>query len=189
MSSPTDVHWRAAHRVLMYARDNADLSITLGSHNLTLSGHSDLDWAKKREYRWSTTGFLFCLGKSPVSLKSKQKPTIALLLTEAKYMAPTDTACQAIWWRTILVKLGILNLSLPTVIHYNNKGAGELARNPCLHSRSKHIDVKHHFICECLANSTVSLTQVPTLSMLAEVLTKPLKCLKHADNVKVLFKA
>lgn len=189
MSCPTDEHWKAAQRVLVYARDTADLSVTLGGHDLTLTGHSDSDWAEQREDRRSTTGFLFCLGKSPVSWKSRRQPTIALSLTEAEYMALTDTAREALWWRAILEELGVINLSSATVIHYDNKGAGDLAKNPCHHSRSKHIDVKHHFIRECLANSTISLHQVPTLSMLADVLTKPLKRIKHADNVRALFEA
>lgn len=71
MSSPTDVHWRAAQRVLVYARDTAKYSITLGGNDLTLSGHSDSDWAEQREDRQSTTGFIFCLGNSPVSWKSR----------------------------------------------------------------------------------------------------------------------
>lgn len=61
-------------------------------------------------------------------------------------MAITDAAREAIWWQSIMQEFGHIDLSVPTVIHYDNKGAGELAMNPCHHSRSKHIDVKHQFI-------------------------------------------
>lgn len=189
MSSPNDAHWKAAQRVLVYVRDTADMSITLGGEDLVLSGHSDSDWAKHREDRRSTTGFLFNLGMSPVSWKSRRQPTIALSSTEAEYMALTDTAREAIWWRSVLDELGFSDPSRPTVIHYEDKGAGDLARNPCHHSRSKHIDVKHHFIRECISNSVISLNQVPTNSMLADILTKPLKRIKHAENLQLLFKA
>lgn len=189
MTSPTDEHWKAAQRVLIYARDTSDYLITLGGNDLTLNGHSDSDWAEQREDRRSTTGFMFCLGPSPVSWKSKRQPTIALSSTEAEYMALTDASREAIWWRSILSELLPINLSHPTVIHYDNKGAGELAMNPCHHSRSKHIDVKHHFIRECISSSIICLKQVPTVSMLADILTKPLKKLKHIANVKMLFKA
>lgn len=67
MNSPTDIHWRDAQRVLIYVRDTSSFSITLGGDYLTLSGHSDSDWAEQREDRRSTTGFIFSLGKSPVS--------------------------------------------------------------------------------------------------------------------------
>lgn len=189
MNNPTDIHWKAAQRVLIYARDTSEYSITLGGNDLTLSGHSDSDWAEQREDRRSTTGFIFCLGKSPVSWKSRRQPTIALSSTEAEYMALTDSAREAIWWRNIMNEFECIDLSLPTLVNYDNKGAGELALNPCHHARSKHIDVKHHFIRECISNNLISLKQVPTLSMLADILTKPLKKLKHMANVKLLFQA
>lgn len=104
-------------------------------------------------------------------------------------MALTDTAREAIWWCLILNELGFLVSSQPTVIHYDNKGAGDLSKNPCHHSRSKHIDVKRHFIREYIANSTISLHQVPTTPMLADILTKPLEHIKYAANLQVLFEA
>lgn len=189
MSNPTDIHWQAAQRVLIYVRDTADFSITLGGEDLELSGHSDSDWAKQREDRRSTTGFVFSLGAYPVSWKSRRQPTIALSSTEAEYMALTDASREAIWWRSLLKEITAMDASKSTVIHYDNKGAGELALNPCHHSRSKHIDVKHHFIRECITNSLISLKQVPTLSMLADILTKPLKKIKHLANVRKLFTA
>lgn len=189
MTSPTDVHWKAAQRVLVYLRDTSHYSINLGGLDLTLSGHSDSNWAEQREDRRSTTGFIFCLGKSPVSLKSRFQPTIALSSTGAEYMSLTVSASEAIWWRSILTELDSIDLSLSTVIHYDNKGARELAMNPCHHSQSKHIDMKHNFIRECVSNSTIFLFQVLTLSMLADVLTKPLERIKHQENIKTLFQA
>lgn len=187
MSSPTDEHWRAAVRVLVYARDTADYSITLGGNDLTVMGHSDSDWAEQREDRRSTTGFIFYLGQSPVSWKSRRQPTIALSSTEAEYMALTDAAREAIWWRSLMHELEVIELKEPTVLHYDNKGAGDLARNPCHHSRSKHIDINHHFIRECVKNLTIFLHQVKTTFMLADILTKPLQRPKHSANVKLFF--
>lgn len=70
MNSSSDIHWQAAQHVLIYARDTSGYSITLGGQDLTLSGHSDSDWAEQCEDRQSTTDFVFCLGNSPVSWKS-----------------------------------------------------------------------------------------------------------------------
>lgn len=67
MTSPSDYHWKAAQRVLLYVRYTADMSVTLGGTDIVLSGHSDSDWAEQREDCRSTTGFLFNLGKWPVS--------------------------------------------------------------------------------------------------------------------------
>lgn len=114
---------------------------------------------------------------------------IALSSTEAEYMALTDASRKAIWCRSILNELSSIDLTFPTVLHYDNKGDGELALNPCHHSRSKHVDVKHHFIRGCISSAIVSLKQVPTLSMIADILTKTLKKLKHLSNVKMLLKS
>lgn len=59
--------------------------------------------------------------------------------------------------------------------------------NPCHHSRSKHIDVKHHVIRECISKMIIKLFQVKTLSMLTDILTKPLKHVKHMTNVNMLY--
>lgn len=189
MTNPTNVHWKASQSVLIYARDMSGYSITIGGGDFMLYRHSNLDWAEQSGVRQSTTVFVFCIGDSPVSWKSRGQPTIALSSTEAEYMALTNSARQAIWWWSIMNELRSIDLSQPTVIHYDNKGAGELALNPCHHSRSKHIDVKHHFICECIKNNCVSLCQIPTVSMLADILTKPLNTIKHRANVKMLFQA
>lgn len=85
-------------------------------------------------------------------------------------------------------KLNYMELSLPTVIHYDNKGAGELAKNPCHHPGSKHIDFKHHFIRECINNPSINIKQVTNSQMLADILTKPIKCVKNSVDVKLLFK-
>lgn len=189
MNNPTDIHWKAAIRVLTYVRDTPEYSITLGGNDLTLTGHSDSDWAEQREDRRSTTGFVFCLRESPVSWKSRRQPTIALSSVEDERMALTDSAREAIWWRNIMHELCSIDLHSLTIIDYDNKGAGELALDPCHQSRSTHIDVKHHFICECISNALVKLNRVPTLSTIADILTKPLKVVKHMSNVKLLFQA
>lgn len=183
MNNPTDTHWKAEVCVLVYARNTANFSITLGGQDKTLTAHLDSGWAKCYEDCHSTTGFIFFFGKSPVSWKSKRQPNIALSLTEAEYMALTNTTCEALWWRTVLHDFDYINLTQPTTINYDNKGAGDLAPNPCHHARSKHIDVKHHFIHECISNNTISLNQVQTTQILAGIFTKPLKKTKHLLNV------
>lgn len=90
--NPTETHWKSARCVLIYERDTTHHLITLGGNYLTLSGHSDSDWAEQQEDHLSTTGIIFRVGCSLVSWKSLRQPTIALSSTEAKYMATTDTS-------------------------------------------------------------------------------------------------
>lgn len=124
MTNPTDDHWKAVTRVITYVRDTASYSITLGGNNLTHSGYTDPDWAEQREDRGSTTGFIFCLGNSPVPWKSRQQPTIARSLTKAEYMALTDSSREAIWWIMSMKELLSIDLSETTMLKYDKKGAG-----------------------------------------------------------------
>lgn len=182
--NPTNLHWHAAVDVLLYLKHFPDLKIVLGGTDITLSGHSDSDWAENLDDRRSTTGFLLKLGDHLVSWQSRRQPTVALSSTEAEYMALTDASRDAIWWRSFLKEFGYH--PDVTVLSYDNKGSGDLARNPCHHKRSKHIDVKHHFVCECVQQGTVHLCQVPTTEMLADLLTKPLRRVKHTQNLQQL---
>lgn len=181
---PTDDHWKAAIDVLLYLKHFPDLKLVLGGSDITLTGHSDSDWAENLDDRRSTTGFLFRLGQNLVSWQSRRQPTVALSSTEAEYMALSDASRDAIWWRSLLREFGYS--PDVTILSYDNKGSGDLARNPCHHKRSKHIDVKHHFVRECVQQSTIHLLQVSTNEMLADLLTKPLKRVKHNQNLQQL---
>ena len=88
-------------------------------------------------------------------------------------MAITDASKQAIYLIRFLKDLGHPEFA-SVAIYNDNQGAGKLAENPVHHSRSKHIDVKHHFIRQVLKEHPVDLTYLPTEKMLADVLTKGL---------------
>lgn len=90
-------------------------------------------------------GYAFIIGVSAISWTMQLQRTIALSLLEAEYMALTQAAKEAIWIKTYLMDLNIA-VTDPIVIMGDNQGTLALARNPVYHSRTKHIDVQHHFI-------------------------------------------
>ena len=120
--------------------------------------------------RKSTTGFVFDFG-GPISWQSKKQPTVALSSTEAEYMALTQAAKEAIWLQGLLSELGIKE-TRPTTILEDNQGCIALAKNPTSHARTKHIDIRHHFIRETLENERIKLKYCPTADMVADILTK-----------------
>ena len=61
----------------------------------------------------------------------------------------------------------------PVVVHVDNKGAIDLAKNPVHHDRSKHIDIKYHFIRDCVKNNNIQIVHVPTVENVADLMTKP----------------
>ena len=83
----------------------------------------------------------------------------------------TEAGKEAIWIRGFIRDLGI-PLYSPTIIYNDNQGSLLLAKNPIFHSRTKHIDVKHHFIRELVDERMVELRYCETENMLADILTK-----------------
>lgn len=137
-------------------------------------GYTDADWAGDAYDRKSTTGYLFLSGSTPVTWNSKKQPTVALSSTEAEYMAITEGTKEAVWLRRLFGELKVQNLKKPTTIHGDNQGSLNLAHNPVYHGRTKHIEVKHHFIREKIISKEISLEYVPTTEQLADILTKAL---------------
>ena len=94
-------------------------------------------------------------------------------LTEAEYVALTLASQEAIWLRRLLSSIG-LKQSTATVLYEDNQGALELSRNPIHHARTKHIDIKYHFIREAVESKEVELMYCPTTTMIADIFTKGL---------------
>ena len=95
--------------------------------------------------RESTSGGVFSIGSTTVSWYNMKQISVALSSTEAKYMATSQAACEAIWMRKILVGLFSSHLD-PTVIYCDNQSCIKLSVNPVFHDRSKHIDIWYHHI-------------------------------------------
>jgi len=108
-----------------------------------------------------------------VAWKSKRQATTALSTTEAEYMASADATRQAVWLRQLLKDLG-QGLEGPLPILNDNNAAILLSKNPVNHDRSKHIDIRHHFLRDKVSDNAIDLSHVPTEDNLADILTKPL---------------
>lgn len=122
----------------------------------------------------STTGYIFKVYGGTIAWKSKRQPTVAFSTTEAEYMASADAAKQAVWLRLLSedIGLGLGDQALQLV--NDNAGAIALSKNPVNHEKSKHIDMRHHFIREKVEDKTVSLAHVPSAENIADLLIKAL---------------
>ena len=105
-----------------------------------------------------------------ITWNSRRQPTVALSTTEAEYMALSYTICEGIWIRALLRELGMAQPT--TTIHEDNQGCIALAKNPVQHHRTKHIDVKYHFIREQIEQESFQVIYCQTDEMKADVLTK-----------------
>ena len=110
-----------------------------------------------------------------ISWLSKKQPSVALSTTEAEYIALSVATQEAVWLRRMLDDLQAKPKD-PTVLMEDNSGAIAIAKNPVSHARTKHIDVRYHYVHEAVQDSTINLTYCPTEEMAADLLTKPLPC-------------
>ena len=98
--------------------------------------------------------------------------------TEAEYMAATEAGREVVWIRSLLEDVG-RKIDTPTVLYGDNTGSNPLARNPELHQRTKHIELRQRFITSLVTAKTVDVAYIPSNAMLADGLTKPLPKDKH----------
>ena len=174
-SKPGKSHWMAVKRVLRYLKGTANDGILFrGGERKNLVGYSDADWAGDRQDRKSTSGYLFQIAGGPISWRSKKKQgSVALSTAEAEYVALSSAAQETVWLRKLISELKNPP-ECPTVILEDNQSAIAMAKNPQFHGRSKHIDIKHHFIRERVSEKEIDLTYCPTDEMVADMLTKGL---------------
>ena len=175
-SRPTKEHWVAVKRILKYLKGTANyglLYIKKDDANRVIVGFSDADWAGDANDRKSTSGYLFMVSGAPVSWKSKKQTCVALSTAEAEYVALTAATQEITWLRQLLKDLHNEQVK-PTVIHEDNQSAICIAQNTQYHGKTKHIDIKYHFVREKVSDRTVELRYCPTSDMLADMLTKGL---------------
>jgi hypothetical protein len=113
------------------------------------------------------------IGVGAVTWSSKKQSIIALSSTESEYIGQTHLLKEILWVRQFLGEL-TTKFSSPTSLYSDNQGAIALAKNNKFHARSKHIDIRYHFIREAVDNETVQLIYIPTADNVADIFTKPL---------------
>jgi hypothetical protein len=140
--------------------------------NPTLVGFSDSYFAGSHVDRKSTSGACHFLGHSLVSWSSKKQNSVVLSTAEVEYITAGSCCTQILYLKQSLVDYNIKLGSVPLLC--DNKSVVKIAKNPVLHSRTKHIDIHHHFLREKEANGDIALQNVKFEEQLADIFTKPL---------------
>ena len=149
----------------------------------TLNGYVDADWASDVNDRKSTSGFVFMLAGGAICWSSKKQASVALSSTEAEYIAAAHASKEVVWLRRLLSELGQAP-NAPTHLHIDNQSAIAITKNPKFHDRTKHIDVRYHFLRQKVDSEEILLTYLPTDDQVADVLTKGLVRAKHEHFLK-----
>ncbi|KAK3014567.1 hypothetical protein RJ639_010181 [Escallonia herrerae] len=141
--------------------------------NFLFSGFSGVDWAGDANDRHSTTGYCFSMGSTAISWCSKKQPSVALSNTEAEYIAATMAMQECIWLKRLISDI-YKKVDYAVPIHCDNESAIKLASNPVFHGRTKHIEVRHHFVREKVLSQDIKLDSVRTSNQVADLFTKAL---------------
>ncbi|KAK9080130.1 hypothetical protein SSX86_001805 [Deinandra increscens subsp. villosa] len=175
LSNPGKAHWQAVKWILRYLAGTQAAGIWFGrtsDKSETIQGYVDSDFAKDLDKYRSVTGYVFLLFGSIVSWKATLQGVVALSSTEAEYMALTEAVKEALWLSRFIAELGIEVAD--TCIKCDNQGAIALSKNGVFHERTKHINVKYHFIREVINSGEVLVEYVNTNQNWADVFTKAL---------------
>jgi hypothetical protein len=179
VNAPSKECWTAAKRVLRYLKRTKEYGIVFTKTGKSLQGYSDSDWGGCLLDRRSYSGYAFILGDACVSWKSQKQKCVATSSCEAEYDSLASSMKEAIYLNSLLSEIGLGKFA-QVILHVDNQGALYLASDPVFHARSKHIDIRHHFIRGVLKeNDNIKLAYLSTDSMLADVLTKALPKVKH----------
>jgi hypothetical protein len=188
MQAPTQRHMQAAERVLRYLAGTAEVGLVFGSRNGDRVGDSrgrqaqvqvdvcafaDADWANHKGDRRSVSGWVAKLNGDPVSWSSKKQRVVALSTCEAELYAEAAAIQEVLWLRGLMEELG-LNTRTGSVVYGDNQSAIAVSHNGVKSERTKHVDVKYHFVTETVENGTVKLQWVPTAQQEADIFTKAL---------------
>ena len=191
LSKPLEAHWVAVKHVLRYLKCTLDYELCYRkcADGLTLIGYSDADWASSADDRRSITGYCFSLSKTGplISWKSRKQRTVALSYCEGEYMALSATIQEALHLIQLLKDISCEYQFGPPMIYGDNQGAIALSKNPVNHQRSKHIDVRYHFIRTEVNSGKVVVEYCPTTDMVADVMTKSMTKVKLRNFKDFLF--
>ena len=172
-SCPKESHLVAVKRILKYLKGTSNVGLWYPKNTMCdLVGYSDSDFAGCKTERKSTSGTCHILGNALVSWSCKKQACVALSTAEAEYIAAGSCCAQILWLKQQLSDYGLGLGCIP--IRCDNTSAINLTKNPIMHSRTKHIDIRHHFLRDHVQKGEVKLEFVDTHDQLADIFTKPL---------------
>ena len=172
-ANPNKSHMTALKRIIKYVKTTSEFSVWYSKDpSDVLAGYSDADWAGNANDRKSALGGCFYVGNNLVSWMSKKQNCISLSTTEAEYIAAGSCCTQLLWMKKLLHDYGICQEHL--TIYCDNTSAINISKNPIQHSRTKHIEIRHHFIRELVEDGTLTLEFIYTDDQKADLFTKPL---------------
>nr|GEV06242.1 putative ribonuclease H-like domain-containing protein [Tanacetum cinerariifolium] len=169
--TPKASHLHVIKKIFRYLKGKPHLGLWYPKDSpFDLVAYSDSDYAGASLDRKSTTGGCQFLRYRLISWQCKKQIVVATLSTEAEYVATASCCIQVLWIQNQLPDYGY-NF-MPTIIYIDNSSTICIIKNPVLHSETKHIEIRHHFIRDCNDKKLIQVLKIPSDNNFADLLTK-----------------
>lgn len=172
LSNPGKEHWDAVKWIMRYLRGTSSLKLSYGAAKSDLIGYTDSDMAGDVDSRKSTSGYLITFAGGAVAWQSRLQKCVALSTTEAEFIAATEACKELLWMKKYVQELGFKQERY--VLFCDSQSAIHLGKNSAFHARSKHIDVRYHWIRDVLNSKLLELEKIHTDDNGSDMLTKSL---------------
>lgn len=183
MEHPSKTHVTAIKRILRYLKGTSDYGILLTNtpNNLKFYIYSDSDYAGCIKTRRSTTGFCLMIGTGIVSWCSERQSSVSHSTAESEYIAASQASRELVWLQRLLAELDVQLASEKPTLFVDNESAVKLIKNPVLHKRTKHIEVRYHFVREKYEEKAFDVKGISSENQLADIFTKALPKVKFEN--------
>ncbi|GJV27921.1 putative ribonuclease H-like domain-containing protein [Tanacetum coccineum] len=169
--TPKECHLHAVKRIFRYLKGHPKLGLWYPKESpFDLVAYLDSDYGGASQDRKSTTGGCQFLGSRLISWQCKKQTIVATSITEVEYVAAASGCGQVLWIQNQLLDYGYNFMN--TKIYIDNNSAICIVKNPVFHSRTKHIEIRHHFIRDCFEKKLIYVDHIHTDDNVADLLTK-----------------
>ena len=172
-AEPKMSHLTRVKMILKYINSTSDYGILYShSESSMLIGYCDADWVGSADDGKSTSEGYFFMRNNLISWFNKKQNCVSLSTAEVEYIATGSSCSQLLWMKQMLKEYNVEQDVL--TLYCDNLSAIYISKNPIQHSRTKHIDIRHHFIRDLVEEKVVTLEHVDTEEQLTDIFTKAL---------------
>ena len=172
-ANPGRQHWQAVKRIMRYLKGTLEDGIEFKTQNHEVKAFCDADYGANVDNRKSVSGSVITRSGGAILWNSRLQRSVAQSTTEAEYVAIAEVVKDIAWLHTMLQELQI-DHEVPIKVFSDNQGAIKLVHNPVFHRRTKHIDIRHHYIRDEQENGLIQLDYIRTDEQPADMMTKSL---------------
>ena len=161
------------HSLLYLTHFHPDLSFDIGHVARYMQTPHESHWKEAKRILWYIRGYVFSLGSGPITWAYKKQQALSLSSAKAEYRAAVNSSQEALWLRHILSEFGFKQQQ-PNPLWCDNQSAINLAKDPVLHQRSKHIEIHMHFMINLVHDRVLEMLYFPIDDQVADIFTKSL---------------